>query len=151
MADDGKAVTVENLSYSYSHEELALDKLSFFIPRGSYTAIVGANGSGKSTLCRLICGLMEMQDGSVSVGEGLRLGLVFQSPKDQIVSSKVFRDTAFGPQNLRLASDEVEMRTIECLSSVELLERQKLLLIRFRLVRHKSLQWQECLLLFLIF
>ncbi len=123
MADDGKAVTVENLSYSYSHEELALDKLSFFIPRGSYTAIVGANGSGKSTLCRLICGLMEMQDGSVSVGEGLRLGLVFQSPKDQIVSSKVFRDTAFGPQNLRLASDEVEMRTIECLSSVELLEK----------------------------
>ena len=53
----------------------------------------------------------------------MRIGLVFQSPKDQIVSSKVFRDTAFGPQNLRLASDEVEMRTIECLSSVELLEK----------------------------
>ncbi len=123
MADAGKAVTIENLSYAYTHEELALDKLSFFIPRGSYTAIVGANGSGKSTLCRLICGLMEIQEGSVIISEGLRLGLVFQSPKDQIVSSKVFRDTAFGPQNLRLASDEVEMRTIECLSAVELLEK----------------------------
>ena len=116
------AVTVTNLSYSYDSKR-ALDNLSFTVMQGSYIAIVGSNGSGKSTLCRLICGLIEKQLGSISIAPGLRVGLVFQSPKDQIVSGKVFRDTAFGPQNLRLTPGEVEMRTIECLSVTELLDK----------------------------
>ena len=101
----------------------ALDGISFSLEQGSYTAIVGANGSGKSTLCRLICGLLDIQEGTIQVEENKRIGLVFQSPKDQIVSSKVYRDTAFGPQNLHLKKDEVEMRTIECLSITELLDK----------------------------
>ena len=134
------AITIKNLSYAYDVNPTmedesvgktlnsvtstnVLDNLSFSIKRGSYTALVGSNGSGKSTLCRLICGLLEIQSGSISIGQGLRLGLVFQSPKDQIVSSKVYRDTAFGPQNLGLSADEVEMRTIECLSITELLDK----------------------------
>ena len=125
LKDINDAVTIKNLSYSYAPETeaLALDNISFSIMRGSYTALVGSNGSGKSTLCRLICGLLEMQSGSIEVSKRLRIGLVFQSPKDQIVSSKVYRDTAFGPQNLRLLDDEVEMRTIECLSVTELLHK----------------------------
>ena len=64
-----------------------------------------------------------MQVGVLEIKKGLRMGLVFQSPKDQIVSGKVYRDTAFGPQNLKLAPSEVEMRTIECLSVTELLDK----------------------------
>ena len=123
LQNGGKAViTVNNLSYSYASKK-ALDKVSFCLEPSSYTAIVGANGSGKSTLCRLICGLIEKQEGEIFIEEGKRLGLVFQSPKDQIVSSKVYRDTAFGPQNLKLSASEVELRTIECLSVVELLHK----------------------------
>ena len=123
-------ISVQNLSYCYEHgpeqpSNPALKAVSFCIKDGSYTAIVGSNGSGKSTLCRLICGLLELQkdSGCINVAEGKRIGLVFQSPKDQIVSSKVYRDTAFGPQNLRLSPAEVELRTIECLSVVELLDK----------------------------
>ena len=103
----------------------ALDDVSFSVTDGSYISIVGSNGSGKSTLCRLICGLLELQknSGSITISPDKRIGLVFQSPKDQIVSSKVYRDTAFGPQNLKLSSAEVELRTIECLSVVELLDK----------------------------
>ena len=104
-------ITVKNLSYSYASKK-ALDNISFSLEPSSYTAIVGSNGSGKSTLCRLICGLIEKQEGEITVAEDKRLGLVFQSPKDQIVSSKVYRDTSFGPQNLKLSSDEVELRAI---------------------------------------
>ena len=115
-------ITVNNLSYSYDSKK-ALDNISFCLEPSSYTAIVGANGSGKSTLCRLLCGLIENQSGQICVAPGSRIGLVFQSPKDQIVSSKVYRDTAFGPQNLKLSPGEVELRTIECLSVVELLHK----------------------------
>ena len=115
-------ITVNNLSYSYDTNK-ALDKVSFCLEPSSYTAIIGTNGSGKSTLCRLICGLIEKQEGEISIAEGKRIGLVFQSPKDQIVSSKVYRDTAFGPQNLKLSSSEVELRTMESLSIVELLDK----------------------------
>ena len=47
---------------------------------------------------------------------------VFQSPKNQIVSSIVNRDTSFGPQNQKLPSAEIELRTIECLNVVDLLD-----------------------------
>ena len=115
-------ITINNVSYNYDSTK-ALDNVSFCLGPSSYTAIVGSNGSGKSTLCRLICGLIENQSGTISVAEGKRIGLVFQSPKDQIVSSKVYRDTAFGPQNLKLSAAEVELRTIECLSVVQLLHK----------------------------
>ena len=117
-------ITVKNLSYSFVSKK-AIDNVSFSIASGSYTAIVGINGSGKSTLCRLISGLLENQVGQINITEGKRIGLVFQSPKDQIVSGKVFRDTAFGPQNLGLSEGEVELRTIETLSVVELLDKSE--------------------------
>ena len=122
LGGNNAVITVKNLSYSYNSKK-ALDNVSFYLEPSSYTAIVGSNGSGKSTLCRLICGLLEMQMGQVNIAPEKRIGLVFQSPKDQIVSSKVYRDTAFGPQNLKFSPDEVELRTIECLSIVELLDK----------------------------
>ena len=115
-------ITVKNLSYSFERKK-AIDNISFSIDSGSYTAIVGVNGSGKSTLCRLISGLLENQCGQIIVKDDCRIGLIFQSPKDQIVSGKVYRDTAFGPQNLGLPDGEVELRTIEALSIVELLDK----------------------------
>ncbi len=117
-------ITVKNLSYSFDNKK-AIDNVSFSIAQGSYTAIVGVNGSGKSTLCRLVSGLLENQTGQINITEGKRIGLIFQFPKDQIVSGKVFRDTAFGPQNLGLSEAEVELRTIETLSVVELLDKSE--------------------------
>ncbi len=118
-------ITVKALSHSYSvmDSQKALENVSLAIREGSYTAIVGSNGSGKSSLCRLICGLLSVQTGEIWIAPQKRIGLVFQSPKDQIVSSKVYRDTAFGPINLRLKPSEVELRTIESLSVVELLHK----------------------------
>ena len=116
-------ISAKNLNFSYSAQTKVIDNLSFEIERGSYTAIIGSNGSGKSTLSRIICGLLTQESGELEIDKSVRIGLVFQSPKDQIVSGIVSRDTAFGPQNLGLSQAEVELRTIECLNIVDLLEK----------------------------
>ena len=116
-------ITVNNLTFKYPKSETAaVDNVSLAIQKGSYTAIVGFNGSGKSTLARIICGLELPESGSVAFNEKVRLGIVFQSPKNQIVSSIVNRDTSFGPQNQKLPAAEIELRTIECLNVVDLLD-----------------------------
>ncbi|MCR5189158.1 MAG: ATP-binding cassette domain-containing protein [Treponema sp.] len=117
-------ISVENLVYKYPlSKKNAVDNLSFVIEKGSYTAIVGYNGSGKSTLARLLCGLENPESGSIKIKENQQIGIVFQHPKDQLVSGLVSRDTAFGPQNLGLSNSEVELRTIESLNIVDMLDR----------------------------
>lgn len=115
-------IVVENLSFKYPHsEKFAVDNVSFVIEKGSYTAIVGYNGSGKSSLARLICGLELPYSGKVSIAEGNKIGIVFQSPKNQIVSSIVHRDTSFAPLCQGCKKGEVELRTIESLNIVDML------------------------------
>lgn len=119
-----RALKVEALKYKYSqNNNFAVDDVSFQIEKGSYTAIVGLNGSGKSTLARLLCGLEQPQTGNIYIEGNPRIGIIFQSPKDQIVSGIVYRDTEFGPLNLHLTPAEVELRTIESLNVVEMLDR----------------------------
>lgn len=115
-------ISVKELTFSYDSVKV-LDNLSFSIEKGSYTAIVGSNGSGKSTLCKLLCGLLKNQKGDILIDEQARTGLVFQSPKDQIVSTIVYRDTAFGPQSLKLPKSEIELRCIECLNVTGILHK----------------------------
>ena len=117
-------ITVQNLKFKYSQsDEFAVDDVSFTIEKGAYVAIVGHNGSGKSTISRLLCGLDVPQSGQIDIAKGNTIGIVFQSPKEQLVSAIVSRDTSFGPQNLGLSKSEVELRTIESLNIVDMLDR----------------------------
>lgn len=118
------AILVQNVNFSYPGSgRKVVDDVSFVIEKGSYTVLVGANGSGKSTLAKIICGLEVPSSGSVTVKENLKIGLVFQSPKNQLVSSIVSRDTAFGPQSIGLKKSEIELRTIECLNLTGMLDK----------------------------
>ena len=124
MINAMRVLSVDHVSYTYPQQNMpAVNDVDFSLERGSYTAVVGLNGSGKSTLARILCGLLDADCGEVSYASGVRSALVFQSPKDQIICSVVFRDTAFGPQNLGLSPDEVELRTIESLTVVGLLHK----------------------------
>ena len=100
----------------------ALKEVSLSIAEGEMVAIVGANGSGKSTFARLASGLLLPASGTLRV-DGFdterpenrarvhaRVGMVFQFPEDQIVSTTVEEDVAFGPENLGLPPDEIRKR-----------------------------------------
>ncbi len=60
-------IDFRNVSFSYDHEHITLENISFCIPQGSKTAIVGPTGSGKSTLINLITGLWEPGNGTITI------------------------------------------------------------------------------------
>ena len=116
-------VRAEHVSFVYPERGIrALDDVSFTVNRGEYVALLGANGSGKSTLARILAGFLPCTQGSASIEAGgetascAGAGIVFQSPRDQIVAETVAADTAFGPENIGAAPDEVEKRCADCLS-----------------------------------
>ncbi len=131
-------IEIENLSFKYdtSEEEeslvKALDDVSFSIKRGSFTAIIGKNGSGKSTAAKCINGLLVPNEGTVLVNGMSTLeedmiweirktaGMVFQNPDNQIVSSIVEDDVAFGPENLGIDPLEIRERVDNALETVKM-------------------------------
>ncbi|NHM26037.1 ATP-binding cassette domain-containing protein [Desulfofundulus sp. TPOSR] len=124
-------IEVEDLHYTYRDGTRALQGLSLSIPRGSRVALLGPNGAGKSTLLMHLNGLYLPQRGKVRVmGQDVnartareiksRVGLVFQDPDDQVFSSTVGEDVAFGPVNMGLPAAEVERRVQESLAAVQM-------------------------------
>ncbi len=127
------AIEFQDVSYTYEGARSpAVDAVSLSIADGEYVAVLGANGSGKSTLVRLMNGLRLPTSGKALVRghdtsdpDGLgraraEISLVFQSPVDQIVSSVVEEDVAFGPENLGLPRTEIETRVTDALRAVGL-------------------------------
>lgn len=115
-----------DLTYSYRFRTgkaiTALDRVNMTLSRGEILAITGQNGSGKSTLARHFNALLIPQEGSVTVNglstadknniSAIRktVGMVFQNPDNQLVSSIVEEDIAFGPENLGLPQAEIRER-----------------------------------------
>lgn len=109
-----------------------LDHVNLQVRPREIVSLVGHNGSGKSTLGRIIMGSTAASSGSVVIdgcdlgtAEGMDrarglVGLVMQSPEDQIVSTMVGDEVAFGPKNLDLAPDEIERRVTAALAAVGL-------------------------------
>ena len=119
-------ILAENLSYVYRENNLeAVKNVSFAVSRGSYVAILGLNGSGKSTLARLLCGIYQPSSGNVKIFSESKapVGIVFQSPKNQIIASIVKTDTGFGPNNLGFSAFETEEIILSSLKTVSLEEK----------------------------
>lgn len=112
-------LNVNDLSYAYSSDKLAVDHVSFSIKRGTYNTIIGHNGSGKSTIAKLLLGLLEKKSGEVVI-DGLtldetniyairdKIGIVFQNPDNQFIGSTVRDDIAFGLENHQIDSSAMD-------------------------------------------
>lgn len=66
-------ITFDHVSFSYVEEHIAIQDISFVIPQGSKTAIVGPAGSGKTTLINLLLRFWRQQRGQITVG-GIDIG-----------------------------------------------------------------------------
>jgi cobalt/nickel transport system ATP-binding protein len=121
-------VEVQNLSFRYPDGQRALEGVDLTVYEGERVALVGPNGAGKSTLILHLNGILSGQ-GTVKVaglpvaGKHVKrvralLGMVFQDPDDQLFSTTVFEDVAFGPIYMGLPEDEVRKRVRQALGAV---------------------------------
>ncbi|MBO5883682.1 MAG: ABC transporter ATP-binding protein [Clostridia bacterium] len=69
VPDEGREITVKNLSFKYEGAEHdTLKDINFTLHKGERIALVGSNGSGKTTLIKLLLRLYDPQDGEISLG-----------------------------------------------------------------------------------
>ena len=131
-------ICIDNISFKYDEAgAYALKNVSFEINSGEMIAIVGHNGSGKSTLAKHLNGLLLPTEGDVRVdGDSTRdenalnsirrrVGMVFQNPDNQIVTTVVEEDVGFGPENIGIPTDEILERVDEALKAVRMTEYAK--------------------------
>ena len=128
------AIEVSDLSFTYDSGKKALNNISLEIKEGSFVAILGANGSGKSTLVRLLDLLIPLQSGSFKVFSydatkksnlykiRREIGILFQNPESQFISSIANEDVAFGPENYGFSEEEVKEKVDEAFRLVEMEE-----------------------------
>lgn len=135
-------IKAENLSYHYKsnnpNENLkAINKINLYIKKGEFAAIVGKNGCGKSTFSKLCNAIFTPSEGKMYVNDmdtsseintyniRQKVGLVLQNPENQIISSIVEEDVAFGPENLCVEPHIIRQKVDHVLKLVRMYEYRK--------------------------
>lgn len=130
------SIELKNVIFDYGQagQKPALDNINLQINKNEFIGIIGHTGSGKSTLVQLFNGLLYATKGSVFVdGQEVseetkselkkirqKVGLVFQYPEYQLFEETIALDIAFGPKNLELSEEEIELRVKESMDLVGL-------------------------------
>ncbi|MBN1535545.1 MAG: ABC transporter ATP-binding protein [Anaerolineales bacterium] len=124
------SINIDRLSFAYPDGHTALQDVSLHIQPCEKVALVGPNGAGKSTLILhlngilrgkgevCVCGL-EVKEPNLGKIRAM-VGLVFQSPEDQLFSPTVYDDVAFGPLYQGLSPQEVQQRVDQALEAVHM-------------------------------
>lgn len=118
-------ISLQNISF-----QNILTDINISIPEGGYIGIAGPNGSGKSTLAKIIKGIQDPSEGKIYTAGVVRpygtaseeIGLVLSNPQNQIISSSIEEDVAFGLENMNLPSPEISERTEDALKWASLWE-----------------------------
>ena len=128
-------IEARDVCFSYEGSgALAVDHVSLSVEQGEFLAILGRNGSGKSTFAKLLNALQLPTSGTLTVN-GITpsteddcyevrksCGMVFQNPDNQIVTTIVEEDCAFGLENLGTPPEEIRGRVDDALHSVGMSE-----------------------------
>ena len=127
MSDEGVALAYDDVTFRYpgSHGDV-LSGVSMAVPAGAFALLVGGTGSGKSTLLSLAkpqiapagdrAGQVRVSGRPVDGLDGAaacEVGYVFQDPDNQIVCDSVWREMAFGLENLGTPQGEMRRRVAE--------------------------------------
>ena len=118
-------IRLDDVVFQYEdNDRPTVNHITLDVERGEFVAVLGRNGCGKSTLARLLNALLIPTAGTVTVN-GIQAtaqnpysvrescGMVFQNPDNQIVSTVVEEDCAFGLENMGVPTEQIRPR-VEC-------------------------------------
>ncbi|MBM7700825.1 energy-coupling factor ABC transporter ATP-binding protein [Kurthia huakuii] len=111
----------EALSYLYA-PGCGIQELSLTINERDCIVLIGDNGSGKTTLLYALAGLLQPQQGSVTYdGKPVMpgdIGIVFQHPDDQFITTSVLDEVIFGLENTQVPREDMAKRAYQALDDV---------------------------------
>jgi energy-coupling factor transport system ATP-binding protein len=122
---DEKLIEVSDLVFEYPDGTLALRNINLDIYANQFIAFIGQNGAGKTTLAKTLNGLLTPTQGSVKIdGSDTRekgttrkivtkVGYVFQNPDHQLFNNTIYKEIAYGPQNVGAEEEEIKQRVEE--------------------------------------
>ena len=102
-------IETDNLVKGFS-DQLLIDELSFKLPAGGIVGIIGPNGAGKTTLFRMITGQEEPDNGSIKVGDTVKLGYVDQSRDNLNPKATVWEEISDGLDEIELGKRKMQSR-----------------------------------------
>ena len=102
-------VEIEGGKKSYG-DKLLYQNLEFKLPRGGIVGIIGPNGAGKSTLFKILVGQESLDEGSIKIGETVRIAYVDQSRDELDGSNTVWQELSDGLDNIVVGSYEIPSR-----------------------------------------
>lgn len=83
-----KTIELHHVSKSYGERKL-IDDFDYIVLKNQNLGIVGPNGCGKSTLLKMIAGLVEPDEGTIEIGETIRIGYFAQEHPEMNTSQRV--------------------------------------------------------------
>ena len=104
-----KVIEAEHVAKAFGDKVLFKD-LNFMLPPNGIVGVIGPNGAGKTTLFRLIMGLEQVDGGSFSVGETVKLSYVDQQHKDIDPKKTVYEVVSQGVESFRMGGRDVNAR-----------------------------------------
>src|SRR3990170_1263171 len=102
-------IEFDNLKKGFA-DKLLIDGLSFKLPPGGIVGIIGPNGAGKTTLFRMITGQDQPDEGSIQIGESVKLGYVDQSRDSLDANKTLYEEISGGNEILYLGKREINAR-----------------------------------------
>ncbi|MEO7599558.1 MAG: energy-dependent translational throttle protein EttA, partial [Opitutus sp.] len=102
-------VQAENLAKSYS-DNVLFDKVNFALPPGGIVGVIGPNGAGKTTMFRLITKAEQPDDGSLRVGDSVKIAHVDQSRDSLPDHETIWQAISGGEEIMKLGNREVNSR-----------------------------------------
>lgn len=130
-------IELSDVTFGYEPEEPVLKKMNLSIKKGTCLVVEGENGAGKTTLFRILNGLSFPQAGTYQFKEEIitekylknnkqaklfhkQIGYLFQNPDIMLFNANVYDEIAFGPRQMGLSDEEVDVRTKDLLKLFQL-------------------------------
>jgi len=104
-----KVIEAGNLKKCFD-DRVLFEQMAFSLPAGGIVGVIGPNGAGKSTLFNMITGKITPDDGSIELGESVKLSYVDQSREKLNPDQTIFEAISEGQDTIWLGTKEVNSR-----------------------------------------